>query len=103
MASSEVHLDAVSFRDLRWLSGWFARVVVCHSFILLAASQSFGQPVALSLSSASTTPGSSATLTISTAAGGGVQPASLIWTLQYPADVTGVVVNPGPSAANSGK
>src|ERR1700733_10951031 len=101
MASSEVHLDAFLFRDLRWLSGWFARVVICHSLILLATSQSFGQPVALSLSSATATPGSSAALTISTAAGGGVQPSSLKWTLQYPVDVIGVVVSPGPSAANS--
>ncbi len=102
MAALEVHLNAFWFRDLRSLRGWFARVIICHSLILLAASQSFGQPVALSLSSASTTPGSSAALTISTAAGGGV-PTSLKWTLQYPADVIGVVVNPGPSAANSGK
>jgi hypothetical protein len=103
MARLEVHLDAFWFRDLRSLCGWFARVVICHSLILLAASQSFGQPVAISLSSATTIPGSSTALTISTSAGGGVQPATVQWTLQYPADVTGVVVSPGPSAANSGK
>ena len=78
-------------------------MLVCYSLFLLTASESFGQQVALSLSSAITTPGSSAALTVSTSTSGGVQPAIVQWTMQYPPDVTGVDVIPGPAAANAGK
>jgi hypothetical protein len=91
MACLEVHLDASWFRDLRSLRGWFARILVCNGLFLLTVSQSFGQQVALSLSSATTIPGASAALTVSTSASGGVQPAILQWTLQYPADVTSIL------------
>jgi len=57
----------------------------------------------LSLSSTSATPGSSASLTVSASAAGGIQPAVLQWTMQYPADVTGVAVNPGQASAAAGK
>jgi hypothetical protein len=99
----EVHLDAFLFCDVRSGRLWFARVLLCHALFLLSASQSFGQQVALSLSSTIATPGSSAALTVSTSASGNVQPATILWTMQYPADVTGVAVNPGPAAANAGK
>lgn len=91
------------FCDIRSARVWFARMLVCHGLFLLTASQSFGQQVALSLSSATTTPGSNAVLTISKSASGSVQPATILWTVQYPADVTGVEVSPGPAAANAGK
>ena len=103
MTILEVHLDAFLFRDLRSRRGWFAGVLVCHSLFLLTAGQSFGQQVALSLSSTITTPGSSAAVTVSAAASGGVQPAFVQWTMQYPADVTAVEVIPGPAAASAGK
>ncbi len=103
MTRLEVYLDAFLFRDLRSTRGWFARVLVCHSLFLLTAGHSFGQQLALSLNTAMTTPGSSAALTVSTSASGGVQPATLQWTMQYPADVTGVEVTPGPAATNAGK
>src|SRR4029077_14110088 len=39
----------------------------------------------------------------STSANGGIQPAILQWTMQYPADVTSIEVNPAPAAADAGK
>lgn len=103
MACLEVDLNAFLFRDRRASRGWFARVLVCHGMLLLGAIQIFGQQVAVSLSSAITTPGSSAALTVSASASGGVQPAVLRWTMQYPADVTGIEVTPGPAAASASK
>jgi len=99
----EVDLNAFLFRDRRAPRGRFARVLVCHGVLLLGAIQIFGQQVAVSLSSAITTPGSSAALTVSASASGGVQPAVLRWTMQYPADVTGIEVTPGPAAASASK
>src|ERR1019366_314607 len=103
MTSWEVDLNAFLVRDRRALHGWFARVLLCHSVLLLGAIQIFGQQVAVSLGSAVTTPGSSAALTVSTSASGGVQPAILQWTMQYPADVTSIEVSPGPAAVTAGK
>jgi len=103
MTSLEVDLDVFLLRDRRAPRGWFASVLVCHSLFLLAASQSLGQQITLSLSSAITTPGSSAALTVSASASGGLQPATLKWTLQYPQDVTAIEVSPGPAAASAGK
>src|SRR6476646_6187479 len=103
MTCLEVDLNAFLFRDRRAPRGRFARVLVCHGVLLLGAIQIFGQQVAVSLSSAITTPGSSAALTVSASASGGVQPAVLRWTMQYPADVTGIEVTPGPAAASASK
>jgi len=103
MTRLEVYLNAFLFRDLPSAGGWFARVLVCHSLFLLTAGHSFGQQVSLSLNAAITTPGASATLTVSTSASGGAQPATLQWTMQYPADVTAVEVTPGPAATNASK
>ena len=102
MPRLETNLNAV-FRDRRAPHGGFGRMLVRHCLLIFGASQIFGQQVALTLSSAVTAPGSSATLTVATSASEGVQPAILQWTLQYPADVTGIEVSPGPSAANAGK
>ena len=103
MAWLEVYLNVFLFRELRSGRGWFVRVLVCHGLFLLTAGLSFGQQVALSLNSAITTPGASAVLTVSTSASGGVQPAILQWTMQYPAEVTAVEVTPGPAATNASK
>ena len=73
------------------------------SLFVFTAGQIFGQQVGISLSSASATPGSIAALTVSTWASGGVRPAILQWTVEYPADVTGIDVSPGPAAVNAGK
>src|ERR1019366_7322592 len=102
MASSGVYLTASFFGNLRAAKGWFARALLWNGLLALTAIQIFGQQ-ALSLSSASTTPGSNAVLTVSTSANGGVQPAVLRWTMKYPADVTGIDVTPGPAAASAGK
>ena len=99
----EVHLNVFLFRDLRSVRGWFASVLAGCSLAVLGATQIFGQQVTLSLSSAITAPGSSAALTVSTLASGGVQPAILQWTMQYPADVTAIEVIPGPAAASASK
>ena len=74
-----------------------------YGLLTAATCCGFGQQVALSLGSAVATPGTSAELTVSTAAIGVVQPAIIQWTMQYPADVTGIQVSPGPAAANAGK
>ena len=103
LTSLEVDLNAFLFRDRCAPRGWFARMLVCHGVLLLGATQIFAQQVALSLGSAITTPGSNAALTVSTSTSGGVQPAILQWTMQYPGDVTGIEVSPGPAAASSGK
>ncbi|MDP9113961.1 MAG: putative Ig domain-containing protein, partial [Acidobacteriota bacterium] len=73
------------------------------SVLLFVAIPIFGQQGALSLNSVSTTPGGSAALKVSTSANGGGQPAVLRWTMQYPADVTGIDVVPGAAAASAGK
>jgi len=103
MTPVEVHLDTTLLGDLRLQRGGLARLLVFHGLLIFAASQSFGQQVAVSLSSAIATPGSSAALTVSTSTSGSVQPATLKWTMQYPADVTGVEVIPGPAAASAAK
>ena len=103
MALLEVDLDACSFRDRCAPRGWFAKVLLCHGVLILGALRIFGQQVAVSLNSATTIPGSSATLTVSASANGGVQPAVVKWTMQYPAGVTGIQVSPGPAAAAAGK
>jgi putative Ig domain-containing protein len=103
MESLEARLNTFWFVDRRCAGGWFTRVLVCYSLFLLTAGLSFGQQVALSLSSAIATPGSSAALTVSATANGGIQPAILQWTIQYPADVTSIEVNPAPAAAEAGK
>ena len=103
MASLEVDLDVFLLRDLRAPRGWFAKVLLCHGVLALGAIQMFGQQVAVSLNSATTTPGSSATLTVSASSSGGVQAATLQWTMQYPANVIGIQVSPGAAAATAGK
>jgi hypothetical protein len=101
MASFEVRLDALMFSDLRAMRGCFARAALCLGLLASAASQIFGQ-VALAIDSTTTTPGSSAVLTVSASANG-THPAILQWTMQYPADVTGITVSPGPAASAAGK
>src|SRR5258707_15420243 len=103
MTRWEVYLDAFLVCDRRARRGFFARILASHALLLLAALPVFGQQVALSLNSAVTTPGASATLIVSTATSGGVQPAILRWTMQYPVDVTGIQVDPGPAAVSAGK
>ncbi len=80
-----------------------ARLFLTSSVLAFLAIPLFGQQGTLSLSSASTSPGSSAALTVSTSANGGIHPAVLRWTMQYPADVTSVNVIPGAAATDAGK
>jgi len=103
MASWGVYLNSFFFGNLPSAKLCFARVLRWNSLLVLTAIQIFGQQVAVSLSSAITTPGSGAALTVTTSSSGGVQPAVLRWSMQYPADVTAVEVTPGPAAANAGK
>ena len=103
MTSWEVDLNAFLLRERRASRGWFARVILCYGVLLFGAIQIFGQQVSVSLGSAVATPGSSAALTVSTSANGGVQPAILQWTMQYPVDVTAMQVTPGPAATDAGK
>jgi hypothetical protein len=101
--ASEVYLTAFFFGNLPVMKGWLARALLWISLLALASVQIFGQQVALSLNSTTTTPGSSAVLMMSTSTNGGAQPAILQWTMQYPADVTSIEVSTGPAAANAGK
>ncbi len=103
MASPGVFLRAFFVRNLATVKHSFIRVFLWSSILPLITAPVFAQQGALSISSASTTPGSSAVLTISTAANGGVQPAVLRWTMQYPSDVTGIDVTPGAAATDAGK
>jgi len=96
-------LTAFFFPNPPRTKGYFARVFLWNSMIALMAAPLFAQQGALSIGSASTVPGSTAVLTVSTAANGGVQPAVLRWTMQYPPDVTGIDVAPGPAAIDAGK
>ena len=90
--------------DLSTAKGSFAKFLMWSVFLFLTTSiQILGQQVALSLGSAITTPGSSAALTVSTSASGGVQPAIVQWNMQYPVDVTSIEVSPGPAAVIAGK
>ncbi len=91
------------FGHPRAMRGRLAKSLLWSSLIVLAAGQILGQQVTLSLTSATAKPGSSSVLTISTSTSGGVQPAVLEWTMEYPEGVTGVEVDPGPALANSGK
>src|SRR5665213_3403735 len=102
MASPGAHLTTFFYPNPPRTKGYFARVFLWNSMIALMAAPLIGQG-ALSIGSASTVPGSAAVLTVSTAANGGVQPAVLRWTMQYPPDVTGIDVAPGPAALDAGK
>ncbi len=102
MASPGVYLYAFLFGILPAASRYFARLVLWNGLVALVAIPALGQ-VTLSLSSAIAAPGSSAALTVSTSANGGVQPAVLRWTMQYPSDVTSIDVIPGPAATDAGK
>ena len=101
--SSGVYLNAFLFRNLPAAKRYVARVFLWNSVLALLAVPILAQQGTLSIGSASTTPGSNAVLTVSTAANGGLQPAVLRWTMQYPADVTSIDVTPGPAATNAGK
>jgi hypothetical protein len=103
MASPGVYLNALFFGNLPRAKGYFARVCLWNSALALMAVPLLAQQGALSINSASTTPGSNAVLTVSTSANGGVQPAVLRWAMQYPPDVTGVDVTAGPAASDAGK
>jgi len=103
MASPGVYLTEFFFGNLPPAKAYFARVRLWSSVLALIAVPTFGQQGALSLSSTSTTPGSTAVLSVLTSANGGVQPAILRWTMQYPADVTSIDVAAGPAAINAGK
>ncbi len=103
MASPGAYLTTFFLRPLSAPKAYFARVLLWNSVLFFIAIPIFGQQGALSMSSASTTPGSSVALAVSTSANAGVQPAVLRWTMQYPADVTGIDVVPGPAAASAEK
>ena len=96
------YLIVFFFRNPLAAKSYFARVFLWNSLLSLIALPIFGQG-ALSLGSATATPGSNAVLTVSTSANGGVQPAILRWTMQYPPDVTAVDVTAGPAATDAGK
>jgi hypothetical protein len=102
MATLGVCLTAFIFGNFP-AAKYFARIQTWCGFLILFGIPALGQQVSLSVSSATTTPGSSAALTVSTSAAGGVQPAILQWIMQYPADVTSIDVSPGPAAASAGK
>ena len=103
MASPGVYLNAFFFGNLATAKHSFIRVFLWSSVLPLIAVPVFGQQGTLSISSSNATPGSSAVLTVSTSANGGVQPAVLRWTMQYPADVTAIAVTAGPAATSAGK
>ena len=103
MASPGVYLKAFFFRNLATAKSYIAKAFLWNSVLALLAAPVFGQQGTLSISSSLAAPGSSAVLTVSTSANGGVQPAILRWTMQYPADVTAVDVTPGPAATSAGK
>ena len=103
MARLGAYLTAFFFRNSPVTKRYFVRVLLWNSLLALLAAPIFCQQGALSLSSTSATPGSSAALTVSTAANGGAQPAVLRWTMQYPPDVTAIDVTAGPAATNAGK
>jgi hypothetical protein len=105
MTSWEVDLNAFLVSDRRASRGSFARVSVCQGVLVLRATQNFGQKVALSPSSAITTLGLGAALTLSKSTLGDIQPAVLEWTVQYLADLTAnagkrTICSYGVSAAN---
>ncbi len=103
MRSPGVYLIAFLFGNLPTARRYFARVFLWNSVLALITFPIFAQQGALSLSSASTTPGSIAVLNVSTSANGGVQPAVLRWTMQYPTDVTSINVTAGPAVTDAGK
>src|SRR5579872_3217018 len=103
MASPGVYLKAFFFRDLPRTKDTFARIFLWSSVLALVAVPLVAQQGALSISSTAAAPGSNAVLTVSTSANGGIQPAILRWTMQYPPDVTGVDVTAGPAASDAGK
>jgi hypothetical protein len=103
MASPGVYLAASFIRNFSPARACLAKFLRWNCGLVLLALPLLGQQGALSISSASVTPGSAAVLTVSTAANGGIQPVVLRWTMQYPADVTSVNVVPGAAAASAGK
>jgi len=72
--------------------------------ILLTHTATSAQQVSLSLSSGSTTPGGTVSLSMDLALNGGVQPASVQWTLNYsPQDFNSVQVSATPATTIAGK
>ena len=64
----------------------------------------FAQQTTISLGSVSSSPGGSAAINLSLTTSGGVQPAGLQWTMNYPAaDISSVSVVAGASATAAGK
>ena len=71
---------------------------------LLTYAASFGQQISLSLSSGSTAPGGTVSLSMDLALNGGIQPASLQWTLSYSQqDFASVQVSATPATTIAGK
>ena len=103
MSRPGVCLTALFFRNLSPAKSFFLKIFLSSCVLALIAVPAFSQQNSLSLSSASATPGSNAVLTVSTSANGGPQPTILRWTMQYPADVTGIAVTAGPAATDAGK
>lgn len=65
--------------------------------------QSGAQQFALSLNSASASPGSTVTLNVSALASGGAKAAALQWTMNYPAVLSSLSTEAGPAASAAGK
>ena len=103
MANPGVYLKGFFFPNLSRTQRYFAMVFVWKSILALMVSPVLAQQGALFINSATAAPGSNAVLTVSTSANGSIQPAVLGWTMQYPSDITGVVVTAGPAASNAGK
>ena len=81
----------------------FSRPVLITAFIAITCSISLAQS-SLSLSSATTSPGSTVTLNLNLTSPTGSSPSSLQWTLSYPtAAVTSISVLAGPALTSASK
>ena len=73
-------------------------------FALLGLTPAYSQGVSLAIGTASGSPGSTVSISLSLTTASGLQPAALQWTLGYsPADVSGMTWTVGATAAAAGK
>jgi len=80
------------------------RYVAAAVAFLVSGASAFCQSDSLALSSASTFPGGTASLTLSLTSPSGNQPAALQWTVSYsPSDVTAITAIASPGSISNGK
>src|SRR5260221_3205336 len=82
----------------------FGSLAIRIALLLFVSMASFAQDALLTLSSGAASPGGSVSLSVNLALNGGIQPASVQWSLNYPAeDFDSVQLSASPATTIAGK